>query len=158
MTITAIAIISPVLATMPPSAIEAWPGAPSRRPSAISKGDAQLRAAERPQQQARQPGHRSDPAGQHKPDRKIAEDRKPVHRREKGTRTRHRSVSRPGRCWAAAWVDLIARILERQRGRDPCGAPGGRVASGQRGRDAKAEEEHRRFGRERKRVVGAPSK
>ena len=115
-------------------------------------GDAQLRAAQRPQQQARQPGHRRDPAGQHKPDREIAEERQPVHRREKGA---HGPGTDQGHgredAGRLAWVDLIARILERQRGRDPCGAPGGHVASGKRGRDAKAEEEHRRFGRERER-------
>ena len=33
----AIAIIRPVLATIPPSAVEAWEGAPSSRRKAISK-------------------------------------------------------------------------------------------------------------------------
>jgi hypothetical protein len=124
----------------------------------LEGGDAQLRAAKRPQQQARKPGHRSNPAGKHKPDRKIAEDRKPVHCREKGAHGPGTDQCH-GRDDAGrlAWVDLIARILERQRGRDPCGAPGGRVASGQCGRDANAEKSTAASGANSS-VVVAPSK
>jgi hypothetical protein len=144
-TMMPIATIRLKLASTPPSAIEAWPGALARRASvsASTGGGAGAAAAVQEAEGAGgQARHQADPADQQQGDGQVAEQRQLEHRRREGEQGGQRQADQRGpdrdrRASAASSLPALSATAGRARAASSAGA-----SAAEQG-DAQAErEEH----------------
>ncbi len=147
-TITAIATVNAVDATIPANATDACDGAPQRRAAAELERDmANGHMSKRRNERAGEPRHEHHATGQQQRHRHVAEQRDTAHRGQQRSQERSRQAcDRTPWTRTNAWIDGVAGVLDRQRREDARGRQRGNHAAEDRRADFKQPEDRRRPG------------